>query len=140
MKTIKKITIAAVAAAALVGLSACASDADVSRENASRAAEQFEIQREIVGINLRTGEDLFSYIGKCSLESGSGDSMMPGYIQITCKHGDGDIRNHYVKENPEAWIAMHQLEPLDVSEYHTRIIIKPENLIPEIDLETSGEG
>ena len=136
----RKIIAVGTALAAVGVLAGCTSDADRSRENASRAAEQFEIQREIVGVNTRTGEYLFTYTGKCSLESGSGESMMPGYLQITCKHGPDDIRNHFQKETPETAISMTQLEGIDADEYRTRIIIKPENLIPQIDLETSGEG
>ena len=120
-------------------LTGCQSDADKAGYNMSQEAEQFNVQREIIGTNTRSGEFLFHYVGRCSLESGTGDSSMPGYLQIMCKHGENDYRKHYEKEATDLHIHTTQLEPIDVSVYHTKILVKPENLIPEFDLETGEQ-
>lgn len=135
-KAVAAVASLAGAAALLTG---CTSDADRSSENLSKQAEQFEVQREIIGTNTRTGEHLFHYVGRCSVESGSGDSSMPGYMQIMCKHGPDDYRKHYERESVDLHIHTTQLGPIDVSVYHTKIILKPENLIPEFELQTGRQ-
>lgn len=140
MKNRKRL--AAVVAAGVLSLTAltgCVSEADKSAENMGVKAENFEVQREILGVNTRTGEYLFSYTGRCSLESGSGDSAMRGYLQIMCKHADNDYRKHYEKESHDLHISTAQLGPIDVSVYHTDIRIKPEQVIPQITVETGRQ-
>lgn len=132
----KKIAAALAAGALVLGLTACTSDADKASENMSTKAEQFEVAREIIGINTRSGEYLFHYVGRCSLESA--ESSLPGYLQIMCKHGENDYRKHFERESTDTAIHITQLGPIDVSVYHTEIIVKPENVIPEFNLE-AGE-
>ena len=135
-----KKSIAAVAVAAVLtvtALSGCSSDADRASENMSTKAEQFEVPREIIGINTRSGEYLFHYVGRCSLESR--ESSLPGYLQIMCKHGENDYRKHYERESPDTAIHITQLAPIDVSVYHTEIVVKPENIIPEFNIQTGKQ-
>lgn len=104
------------------------SDADVSSENLSIKAENFEIQREIRGVNTRTGDYLFQVQGRCSIDREPLD-----YI-VTCKHGPNDYRKHFFSRSNDTSIVTAQLAGVDVSVYHTLIILKPENLVPEIEL------
>src|ERR1051326_5715492 len=55
--------------AAVVLLSGCTSAADQANENLSKAAENFEVPRRIVGINGITDKVLFSVEGFCSIEN-----------------------------------------------------------------------
>lgn len=130
----KKIfTIPAVLAAA-VAFAGCESDADKASENLSRAAEQFEVQRKIVGINGITGQPAFEVEGRCSIEAGD-NSMVPGALEVTCKHGPNDVKKHFIGLADNVFYVATQLEGLPASEYHTRIIIKPQNIVPNFDLE-----
>lgn len=118
--------VAALAAAAL--LSGCSTDAKVASENLSKAADQFEVQRKIVGVNTRTGEYLFYVEGRCSIERA-------GDLIVTCRQGPNDYRKHFIGQATDvAWVST-QMDAIDVSVYHTRVIVKPEGLIPEIDLQ-----
>lgn len=137
MKLSHKIAAGVMSLASFAVLTGCASDADRSSENMSVKAEAFEVQREIIGTNTRSGEFLFHYVGRCSLESGNGESSLPGYLEIMCKHGEGDYRKHFERESTDIHISSSQLEPIDVSEYHTSIKVKPQNLIPSIELEVN---
>jgi hypothetical protein len=120
------ITVTALAAVAL--LSGCSSDAKTASENISKAADQFEVQRRIVGVNTRTDKYLFYVEGRCSIERA-------GDLIVTCRQGPNDYRKHYIGQaNDVAWVST-QLDGIDVSVYHTRIVVKPEGLIPEIDLQ-----
>lgn len=134
IKHAKKITAGATIAAALLLTGAgCQSDADKASENISTAAEQFEVQRSIIGVNAITDKPAFEVEGRCSIER-DGDRLI-----VTCKHGEDDYRKHELGLADNVYYASVQLEGIDVSEYHTRIIIKPENIIPEFDLETSAK-
>jgi hypothetical protein len=115
---------------------ACGSNADVASDNISKEAEKFNVQRSIVGINGVTDKVLFEVEGRCSLESG--DSMR-GVLDVICKHGPDDYRKHYVGLSDNVTFISTQLEGIDVSEYRTKIILKPENLVPDFDLVT-GDG
>lgn len=128
----KKPAIALTLAAATL-LTGCGTDADADKvsENLSTEADRFEVQRRIVGINGITDEVLFEVEGRCSLER-------DGDLVITCKHGDDDYRKHYVGLSDNVTWVSTQLEGIDVSEYHTTIVLKPENILPNFDLETSG--
>jgi hypothetical protein len=76
---------------------------------------------------------LFEVEGRCSLEYG--DSM-PKTLDINCKHGPNDYRKHYVGLSDNVTFISTQVKGLDVSQYRTRIILKPESLIPDFDLVT----
>lgn len=122
----------AVAAAFTVGvlaLAGCSSDAEKASTNLSTAADNFEVQRMIVGINGITDEVLFSVEGRCSIER-------DGDLVVTCKHGKNDYRKHYLGLSDNVTYVSTQLEGIDVSVYHTRIILKPENILPDFDLST----
>lgn len=111
----------------------CTSDADKASDNLSKAAEQFEVQRRIVGINGITDKVLFEVEGRCSLEVGE---SLAGTLDVICKHGPGDFRKHFVGLSDNVTFIATQLEGIDVSVYRTRIILKPENIIPDFDLVT----
>lgn len=123
----KRIIVAGLAVAAVLGLASCSSDAYKASENLSTAADNFEVQRMIVGINGITDEVLFSVEGRCSMER-------DGDLVVTCKHGDNDYRKHYLGLSDNVTYVSTQLEGVDVSVYHTRIILKPQNILPEFDL------
>lgn len=114
-----------IAAAAM--LAGCTSDADKASENISTAADNFEVQRKIVGVNTRTDKYLFYVEGRCSIERA-------GDLIVTCKHGENDYRKHIVGQATDvAWVTTQEAG-IDVSVYHTRIIVKPENLLPGLEL------
>ena len=125
-------TAAAITAALLLTGAGCASDADKVSENISTAAEQFEVQRNIKGVNAITDTPAFEVEGRCSIE------RVDDRLQVTCKHGENDYRKHELGLADNVYYASVQLESIDASVYHTRILIKPENLIPDFDLE-AGE-
>ena len=126
----------ALAGAALVavGLTGCLSDADTANENIKTAAEQFEVQRTIVGINGITGKTIFYAEGRCSFED-LGDSR----FDLICRYAENEYRKHVFIMGDQDSVTVTQEEPIDVSVYHTRIILKPENIIPEFDLEVGKQ-
>lgn len=120
-----------IASLAMLGLAGCESNADTANRNVSVAAENFEVQRRLVAINGITDEYLFEVEGRCSWERGD------RFFQATCKHGPNEYRRHDFQLGDNVTILSEQLDPIDVSEYRTRVVLKPEQIIPDIDVRTS---
>jgi len=124
-----KVAAGIVMVGAVFSLAACTSDADKASENIATAAEAFEVQRSIVGINGITGETIFFAEGRCSFEYPSG-----GRVDVTCKYSPDEYRKHTFILGDQDSVVVTQEKPIDVSEYHTRIVLKPQNVIPEFDI------
>lgn len=120
----------AVGALAVVG---CGSQADTVAKNISTEAEKFKVQRRIVGINAITSKVEFEVEGRCSIEGGGPARS----LVVTCKHGPKDYRKHYVGLADNVFYISTQLKGIAVSEYRTKIVLKPEGIVPDLDLVTS---
>ena len=123
---------------ALVALAFCAGcgpDADVASYNLSKAADQFEIQRRVVFYNGITGDYILVIEGLCSL----GNNDAAGELSVTCKTGDDEYKKHFLGLSDNVTYFAEQVEAERVDVYHYRVIFKPETIIPDIDLEMSGQ-
>jgi hypothetical protein len=101
-----------------------------ANENISTAADNFEVQRKITAVNLRSGEFIFFAEGRCSLDIRTSD------VLVTCKRGPDEYSKDHFAQGPDIFWSAVQQDPIDVSIYKTRIIIKPEGIIPEVELST----
>lgn len=115
-------------------ITACSSDAQRASSNISTAADQFEVQRHIIGVNGITDEVSFEVEGRCSVERRSHDLL------VICKHGDDDFRRHHLGVSDNLFYVVTQQEGIDADEYRTRIVLKPENIVPNFDLVTRGQA
>jgi len=129
----KKLAALLIVGAAALGLAGCESDADKAGTNIATAAEAFEVQRTIVGINGISGEVIFFAEGRCSFES-SGRRF-----DVTCRYGPDEYRKHVFILGDQDSVSITQEEAIDVSVYNTRIVLKPQNLLPEFDLQVGKE-
>ncbi len=120
-------TLIAVASA----LTACSTDADVASSHLSKAAEQFEVNRRIVFFNGITDKYLLTIEGKCSVETS--DSALGGSLEVTCKIGDNQYKKSFLGLSDNVSYFVEQIDPIDVSEYHYRVIFKPETIVPDVD-------
>lgn len=126
----RKIIAAVAIAIAAVLLSGCTSDASKVNQNISTAADQFEVQRHIVGVNGITDTVAFEVEGRCSVERREHDLL------AICKHDDDDFRRHHLGVSDNLFYVITQLEGIDADVYRTRIVLKPENIVPNFDLVT----
>lgn len=123
-----------------ITLSACGSNADKVSDNLSKEAEKFNVVRSIVGVNGITDKVVFQVEGRCSVE-GAGLGSLPALTAI-CKDtvdGKTTYKKHFVTIPDNVTVIVTQKQGIHVSEYRTKIILRPENLVPDIDLVT-GEG
>jgi len=118
----------ALAAVSTVGLAAgCATDADVVSENLSKAADQFEITRRIVFFNGITDTYLLTIEGKCSIKDENAQ------LEVTCKTSGGEYKKHFLGLSDNVTYIAEQIESVNVSADHYRVIFKPESIVPDVD-------
>lgn len=134
MKTRTKIAAVGLLTAGLVALTGCTSEADTVSHNLSLDADNFKIHRQIVFYNGITDKYIAEIEGLCSL--GNDDSARQR--TVTCKIGE----DRYVKElfglGDNTMVYSMQTEPTSSDPYHYKIVLKPEEVIPHIELNTSG--
>src|SRR5690606_15008310 len=88
----KKLALPLTLVAGSVGLAGCEYAAQVASRNLSKAADNFEIQREIVFYNGITGDFFATVKGRCSIEVDAPKDK----LDVTCKHGPEDYRKHFL--------------------------------------------
>lgn len=129
----KIITTLALVLGLSLGLSACEDDADVVSKNLSKAADNFEVQRRVVVFNGITDKYLLEVTGRCSIVDEGNQ------LEITCKIAKDEFVKHFAGLSDNVSYFVEQGEPIDVSEYHTRITIKPQTIIPDPDFRGSTD-
>lgn len=119
---------AALAMLVMLTASSCGQDdATVASKNISKAADNFEIVRNIVFYNTWTDTEVVVVTGRCSIEVGSAK------LAVICKDGPNDFKKHYLGRSNNLSFFAVQLEGADVSTMHTRITWKPQGFVPNID-------
>lgn len=108
-------------------LTGCTSAETVSH-NISRESDEFKVKRRITFINLRTGDYLFTMIGKCSIQGGSGS--LNDELEVVCRIGEDKYQKHLLYLAEETTYIVEQIEDVDVSRYDYEFIFRPEAIIP----------
>lgn len=126
--------VALTAGISIVGLTACVSDADKVNENIAIAAENFEVQRTIIGQSGITDKVFLYAEGRCSFEYPASNR-----VDIICKTSPDEYKRHTFIMGDQDRVGIFQEEPIDASEYHTRIVVKPQNIIPEFDIKVGED-
>lgn len=132
MRKTKMLAGVAAAAAAGIMLTGCTAEADTVSDNLSVAADNFEVLRRVVFFNGITDTYLLSIEGYCSITDEGNQ------LEVTCKIGDDEYEKHFLGLSDNVSYFAEQLEPEGVDPFHHRIIFRPETIVPDIDLETSG--
>lgn len=129
---LKKIAFLLVMLTIALSLSSCTSAADTASKNVSRACENFECPRRVTGINGITDNVIFTVEGFCSYETG-GDTY-----DITCRQPDGKVERTTMAKSDNVTVLVTPLEGIDADTFRSRIIFRPESIVPNFDLSTSG--
>lgn len=110
-------------------LSACSSPAYVASQNLSEAADRFQILRKIVFYNSITDTYIAEFEGFCSIN----DQVTQ--VEVTCLVGQNQYFKHFQGLSDNVTYTAIQLEPDNVSPYHSRITLRPATVIPSIGVE-----
>lgn len=131
----RKSVIAAAAALpiAIAVLSGCATDAEVASYNLSQDAEAFNVNRSIVFYNGITGEIMLNIEGRCSIQD------QENQLEVTCRVGENEYTKDFLGLSDNVTYYAHQLDTIDVSVYHHKVVIKPENFVPGFEFESGKQ-
>lgn len=131
----RKIIAAVIASVAFAGLTGCVSAADTANSNLTKAAENFEVPRRVVGVNTITDSVLWSVEGYCSYET-DGDT-----VDVICATEGKDRKNNVSRTTmgkaDNVTFVSTQLESVNVDFFRPRVIFRPETIIPNFDLSTN---
>ena len=114
-------------------IAGCDGDAQVASRNLSKAANMFEINRRIVFYNGINGEYMLTIEGRCSIRD---DGRQ---LEVTCKTSDVAYKKPFLGLSDNVTYFAEQLGAIDVSVYHSRIIWKPQSIVPNIDINGSTD-
>ncbi len=129
MKTFTKTALLLAVGCSALLVAGCSTDADIASRNLSKAAEQFEINRRIVFVNVMADTYILSIEGLCSIEDRGSK------VAITCKTGPGEFKKHQMGRTETVTYFSEQLETAKVSTYHYKVIFKPQSIVPDVDFE-----
>lgn len=117
---------------AIILLSGCDSAATTANENLSKAADNFEVPRRIVGINGITDKVLFTVEGFCSI------TPADKKLDVLCKtDANGTVeRTSLGLSDNVTWVST-QLAGVKVSFIQPRVIFAPGAIVPNVDLRLS---
>lgn len=130
----KKLAILVVVVLSLCVFAGCGgTNADKVNKNIGQEAEKFNVQRQILFVNAITDKVLWQVEGRCSIEQ---NAALPRNLEVICKHGPDNYKKHFLGLSDNvSWISTQQ-EGIDVSEYRTKIVFRPESIVPDLDLVT----
>ena len=108
----------AVTGALMLSLGAC-TPAQTASYNLSNDSDNFRVMRRVVFVNGITDK-------------------YPLSIEVTCKTGDGEYKKHYLGISDNVTYFVEQIDPASVDTYHYKVQFRPEELLPDIDVQVSG--
>jgi hypothetical protein len=117
-----------------VATTGCDSNATVASRNVSTAADNFEINRRVVFFNGITDKYLLVVEGKCSIYKDSADNQ----LEVTVMTGPDEYKKHFLGLSDNVTYFAEQIEPSKADPYRYRVIFKPEVIVPDLELNTSG--
>ena len=129
-----------VAAVALVGAALLAGcrEADTVSYNISQDSDNFKVLRRVTFVNGITDKYLLTIEGACSIND-SDDDNSKGQLEVTCKTGEDTYKKHFLGLSDNVTYVVEQLEDSNVDPYHYKIVYRPETIVPDIDIQTTGD-
>src|SRR5688572_7074887 len=106
-----------------ISLAGCPDDAEVASDNISKAADNFEVARNIKFVDSIQGLNLLEIEGRCNIEH-EAEGTTHDQLEVTCKDGPDSFRKHFLGLSNNVTYVVEQLDPIDVSEYHYRMTFK----------------
>lgn len=130
----KKIFGCVAVVAAALSLGAC-SAADTASRNISYDSDNFKVMRRVVFVNGITDKYLLSIEGLCSIMKDKEDQQ----LEVTCKTGEGEFKKHYLGISDNVTYFVEQMDTSSVDTFHYKVAFRPETILPDIDMQTSGD-
>lgn len=116
----------------IITLVGCTTEADTVSHNLSKSADSFEVQRRVVFFNGITDKYLLSIEGLCSIDDEGNQ------LEVTCKVGEGQYKKQFLGLSDNVSYFVEQTDAKYEDAYHYKVLFRPEEIIPDIDLQTSN--
>ena len=136
-KFTKTIAVFAVAGAG-VGILAGCQAADVVDHNTTVDAKNFKIERRIELINGITDRVILEVEGRCNITDETGGESGANQLEILCKTGEDEYKKHMLGLSDNVTYLVEQIEPHEQDEYHYQWNVRPETVIPDVEVDTSA--
>lgn len=127
----KLLTLAMVGVIALT-LGAC-SDAETVSENLSKDADSFKVERRVVFFNGITDKYLLTIEGLCSITDEGKQ------LEVVCKVGEDQYKKHFLGLSDNVSYFVEQTDAKYADRFHYKVLFRPEQIIPDIELQTSND-
>lgn len=102
-------------------------EAERVRQNISKEADNFNVQRRIIVINARTDTVLFELVGTFSINTNTTNEL-----EVICELEDGTYQKHFVYLSEYTLYVVEDISHTNVSKYHYELNILPEQVLPYI--------
>lgn len=122
----KSIILGLICVLGATSLVACDNDSRVASANVSKDADNFKVLRRIVFYNVIQDKYIMEMTGFCAIEADGTDQQ----LEVICNEGPGIYRKHYLGYSDNVTYTVEQLESTKASQYHYKIIFKPESILP----------
>ena len=117
----------------MLTLAGCTS-AEVVNNNLTRDAENFKVERRIVFVNGITDTYLLTVEGRCNLED------QGNQLEVICKTGDDEFKKSFLGLSDNVTYFAEQIAPAKEDPWHYKVVFRPETILPDIEVHTSGNG
>lgn len=116
----KKIQMLALCVLLSISVTGCTESEKVSN-NISKEADNFNVCRKIVMINLRTDTVLYEFEGFCSIKTDNEDNQ----LEITSEVGDGVYKKDFIRLSNETTYVVQDISGAEVDKYHYEWSVLP---------------
>lgn len=113
----------------LILITSCTKEAEDINRNLDTDADNFRIARKVTFVNGITDKVILQIEGFCSVDPGDGNRM-----RVTCKDDQGKFIRHALGKADNVFWFYEQIQAANVSKSHYRFVIRPESLIPDVDI------
>jgi hypothetical protein len=107
----------------------CSDDASIARYNLERQEQNFGVYRRVVFYNGITGEYILTIEGMLAIIVDT-----DGDLVVTVKTEAGKFLKHYLGLSDNVTYFSEALDSVDVSTRQYKVIFKPSEIIPTIEL------
>jgi hypothetical protein len=130
MRVKRTLTTIALLAAATMLATGCTKEADDVNKNLSTDADNFKVARKVTFVNGITDKTMLEIQGLCSV-----DLTDPARYSVTCKDNKQYLR-HFLGKSDNVTVVVEQIQATNTSTSRYRFVLRPESLIPEVQVHT----
>jgi hypothetical protein len=131
MRVKRTLTALAALAAATMLATGCTKEAEDVNKNLSTDADNFQVERKVLFVNGITDKVMLEIMGLCSV-----DLTDPARYSVTCKDAAGEYVRHFLGKSDNVTVVVQQTSAKKTSTSRYRFVLRPESLIPEVQVRT----